>query len=158
AEPSSLRLELPAEASAANLDFIVAPYPEVQFQIVDVETGAPLPARVSLEGGGRALPLRRTLHEAAGRGSGSLPAGEYTARVSYGVEYHPVTRAFTVGDDEPTRLEVALQRAFRTEGWLAGDLASRIGSDLGSGTSLSARKASVLAEGLDWVAMGNPVA
>ena len=116
-------------------------------EVVDADTGRPIPCRVSIRGEdgawhfpesaspeGSAVAYRKdgdrqprrssrcTRRSRPTRSPSGCPPGRYTVTAERGKEYHPERREVTVGD-EPVRLTIRLRRwiDMAERGWYSGD-------------------------------------
>jgi hypothetical protein len=79
----------------------------------------------------------------------SLAPGQYTVHVSRGPEWRLVTRELVVTPGPAVALDVTLERAFDTPGWVAGDFHQHSAPSHDSATPLRDRVSSNLAEGVE---------
>jgi hypothetical protein len=103
---------------------------EVEFTIVEKQTGKPVPCRIHLrDQAGKPqragdLPFWHDHFVCPGTAHLRLPPGDYTYEVERGPEYAPRSGTFTVKDwaAVPVRLELERRVDLSREGWWAGEL------------------------------------
>ncbi len=131
------------------------------FEVVDAETGEPMPAKLSF------LPLRDTqepdlgppgslrsrnvVYTRSGTGLVELPPGNYRVIASHGNEYHMEEKRVQVRSIRAEKTRFEMRRAFEPEGWVPADIGVMTGASPHSRISLEDRVVTALAEGLKWI-------
>jgi hypothetical protein len=96
-------------------------------RVIDAETGAPIPATITIRASDGAIVTDHPSFQAGFRSSGTfekqVPAGETTIVVSRGFDYIPVERRFMLAGDERRNeiFELRRRSPLRREGWYCGD-------------------------------------
>ncbi len=131
------------------------------YEIVDAETKAPLPAKLSfapLRGAqppmlGRlgGLAAETSVYTPTGRGSIEVPRGGYRVIASHGTEYDVAEERVTFNDGQQQSLRFELHRAFKPEGWISADLAVRTNASPDVRTTPEDRVVTAAAEGVQWI-------
>ena len=96
-------------------------------RVIDSETGATIPATITIRASDGAIVTDHPSFQAGFRSSGTfekqVPAGDTTIAVSRGFDYLPIRRRFTLAADERRTETFELRRRspLRREGWYCGD-------------------------------------
>lgn len=145
-----------------ELDLVLgSPRPgQVSVQVVD-EYGRPVPAKITFTGesqldsvlGDDYVPAgaAQVVFTPDGRADVVLPAGLYTATASRGLEYElDVSPLFEVTDDGVSRLQMQVVRSVDTTGFVSADFHVHSINSFDSGTTLSDRVVTMVAEGVEF--------
>ena len=131
------------------------------FEVVDAETGKPMPAKLTFE------PLRDTpepdlgppgslrsynvVYSRTGSGLVELAPGNYRVIASHGNEYHMEERRVRVQSVRAEKTRFEMRRAFEPEGWIPADIAVMTEASPHSRITPEDRVVTALAEGLKWI-------
>jgi hypothetical protein len=81
-----------------------------------------------------------------------LPPGSYVVLGSHGPEHETATSSVTLADGQTVDVELRIDRAFETPGWISGDFHVHSTRSVDAQTSRELRRLGAAAEGLDLVA------
>lgn len=90
------------------------------------------------------------LFEHDGEGEFALPAGEYRAVASRGVEYEIDEVTFIVDDNRSADLQLQVVRSVNSDGWVSADLHVHSAPSHDSGVTLPMRVQTMVAEGVEF--------
>ncbi|MBI1290875.1 hypothetical protein GC173_06470 [bacterium] len=164
-EPSNLSIPIRAE-KISPLDHAVSRASGVVYEIIDKQTGKPIPGKISF------VPLRGTnapelgvpgelaaanvVYTGTGKGEINVPPGNYRVVASCGNEYHMEEQRLRIRSRVTETARFEMSRAFPTDGWISADLGELTDDSSRSRTSAKERVVSAAAEGLDWIVTANP--
>lgn len=159
--PSNIAIKVEGGGRISATDLPVSRPSGLVYEIVDAETGRPVPGKLSF------MPLRGTgdvdlgppgaqtsgsaTYSVTGRGSVELPPGDYRVVASRGNEFHSTERRVRIELKQAQTARFEMRRAFDTKGWIAADIGVMTNNSPHSRTSPRTRVVTGLAEGLDWM-------
>jgi hypothetical protein len=165
--PDSGRVSFSIGAGDTLSAVLESPRPgTVYFEVTD-ETGEAVPAKVTLFAAGDTDSPRdpvlgdgligdnpaQVVFTIDGIGEAVVPPGKYRAVASRGIEYElDWTDTFTVGVDTATNLRLQVERSVDTTGWISGDFHVHAFRSHDSGVNLHTRIATMVAEGVEFMA------
>ncbi|HWM84832.1 MAG TPA: carboxypeptidase regulatory-like domain-containing protein, partial [Kofleriaceae bacterium] len=169
------------EGETTSVQVQVAPPAHLAVVVRD-ETGQPVPARITLVGEfdpddadrdpreflyslaagertratefqpGTTRFIEKMIIAADGRASADIRPGRWEVLVTRGPEYQLASRPIDLAPGTFAALDVSLQRAYPTDGWIAGDFHLHSVNSPDSELGLPERVASLAAEGLEFAA------
>ena len=148
-------------AASARVSFIVPQPKRLRYRVVDVASGAALPARLTVRGVAPtpdpnlgpwhvAHGAANVAYTASGEGALELPPGRYKVLASHGLEWSVFEQEIDVTDALGAVLRAPLARAIATPEWLACDFHLHADPSGDSEVPLRDRVIALLAEGIEF--------
>lgn len=159
---TALRIE---DRAVTVKDLAVSPPSELQYRLVDAETGNRMPGKLTFEALRGTAPLDHgwpgnviagnVVFSSHGGGVVEIPPGDYRVVASCGPEYHITEQRVRIEPLERAELTLNMRRAFETPGWISADVGVRTSATENSRVDPKVRVVSAAAEGIQWLVTGD---
>lgn len=165
-QPGNLGTRAGKPGTVTAVDLIVSKASTLVYEIVDAETGKPLPGKITLQplrgtsevylGAPGTLQAVDTIYSAIGKGIVEVPLGQFRLVASHGNEYQMEERRMNIEPLKSHTVRFEMRRAFTPKGWISADLGVLTNRSPQSRVTPEDRVVTAAAEGLSWIVTADP--